>query len=77
MMNLTFQAPAGIGKSSMLKYMCMKWGGNELWGSNFDVLIFVECRTLNRLGSMTGTQFMDKGSVSNRLLTFIELYYFV
>ena len=54
------QAPAGIGKSSMLKYMCMKWGCNELWGSNFDVLIFVECRTLNRLGSMTGTQFLDK-----------------
>ena len=59
------QAPAGIGKSSMLKYMCMKWGCNELWGSNFDVLIFVECRTLNRLGSMTGTQFMDKGRNSN------------
>ena len=51
----------------MLKYMCMKWGCNELWSSNFDVLIFVECRTLNRLGSMTGTQFLDKARVSNRL----------
>ena len=57
---ITVQAPAGIGKSSMLKYMCMKWGCNELWTSNFDVLIFVECRTLNRLGSLTGRQFMSK-----------------
>lgn len=57
---ITVQAPAGIGKSSMLKYMCMKWGCSELWSSNFDVLIFVECRTLNRLGSMTGREFMSK-----------------
>jgi hypothetical protein len=57
---ITVQAPAGIGKSSMLKYMCMKWGCNELWASNFDVLIFVECRTLNRLGSMSGRQFLEK-----------------
>lgn len=52
---ITVQAPAGIGKTSMLKYMCMKWGCQELWTDNFDVLLFVECRTLNRLGPMTGT----------------------
>ncbi len=57
---ITVQAPAGIGKSSMLKYMCMKWGCDELWSSNFDVLLFVECRTLNRLGAMTGRQFLHK-----------------
>ena len=57
----------------MLKYMCMKWGCNELWGSNFDVLIFVECRTLNRLGSMTGTQFLDKVHKSNQLLIGLSL----
>ena len=45
---ITVQAPAGIGKTSMLKYMCMKWGCQELWAENFDVLLFVECRTLNR-----------------------------
>ena len=45
---ITVQAPAGIGKTSMLKYMCMKWGCQELWTDNFDVLLFVECRTLNR-----------------------------
>lgn len=45
---ITVQAPAGIGKTSMLKYMCMKWGCQELWSENFDVLLFVECRTLNR-----------------------------
>ena len=26
----------------------MKWGCQELWTDNFDVLLFVECRTLNR-----------------------------
>ncbi len=57
---ITVQAPAGIGKSSMLKYMCMKWGCDELWAANFDVLIFVECRTLNRLGNMTGKQFLSQ-----------------
>ncbi len=57
---ITVQAPAGIGKSSMLKYMCMKWGCGELWSSNFDVLLFVECRTLNRLGAMTGRDFLLK-----------------
>lgn len=57
---ITVQAPAGIGKSSMLKYMCMKWGCSELWAANFDALIFVECRTLNRLGPMTGREFMAK-----------------
>ena len=57
---ITVQAPAGIGKSSMLKYMCMKWGCEELWNSNFDVLIFVECRTLNRLGPMSGKEFLTK-----------------
>ena len=45
---ITVQAPAGIGKSSMLKYMCMKWGCHELWTDNFDIMLFVECRTLNR-----------------------------
>ena len=66
---ITVQAPAGIGKSSMLKYMCMKWGCNELWNSNFDVLIFVECRTLNRLGSMTGRKFMSEilGAIENKV----------
>jgi hypothetical protein len=44
----------------MLKYMCMKWGCDELWAENFDVLIFIECRTLNRLGPMTGRQFLQK-----------------
>ena len=44
----------------MLKYMCMKWGCEELWADNFDVLIFIECRTLNRLGPMTGRQFLQK-----------------
>lgn len=57
---ITVQAPAGIGKTSMLKYMCMKWGCQELWSENFDVLLFVECRTLNRLGAMTGRQFLEK-----------------
>ena len=52
--------PAGIGKSSMLKYMCMKWGCQELWNDNFDIMMFVECRTLNRLGKMTGRQFLEK-----------------
>ncbi len=33
-----------LGKTSMLKYMCMKWGCEELWADNFDVLIFIECR---------------------------------
>lgn len=55
---ITVQAPAGIGKSSMLKYMCMKWGCEELWSANFDVLLFIECRTLNRLGHMTGKEFL-------------------
>lgn len=44
----------------MLKYMCMKWGCDELWAENFDVLLFIECRTLNRLGAMTGRQFLQK-----------------
>lgn len=57
---ITVQAPAGIGKTSMLKYMCMKWGCQELWSENFDILLFVECRTLNRLGDMTGRQFLEK-----------------
>ena len=57
---ITVQAPAGIGKTSMLKYMCMKWGCQELWTENFDILLFVECRTLNRLGSMTGREFLEK-----------------
>ena len=57
---ITVQAPAGIGKSSMLKYMCMKWGCHELWTDNFDIMLFVECRTLNRLGSMTGEEFLKK-----------------
>ncbi|XP_071744457.1 uncharacterized protein [Lepeophtheirus salmonis] len=57
---ITVQAPAGIGKSSMLKYMCMKWGCQELWNSNFDVIAFVECRTLNRLGPLTGKEFLKK-----------------
>jgi len=57
---ITVQAPAGIGKTSMLKYMCMKWGCQELWTDNFDVLLFVECRTLNRLGPMTGREFLEK-----------------
>ena len=51
---ITVQAPAGIGKSSMLKYMCMKWGVGELWTDNFDIMMFLECRTLNRLGQMSG-----------------------
>jgi len=57
---ITVQAPAGIGKSSMLKYMCMKWGVGEMWTENFDIMLFVECRTLNRLGHMTGREFLEK-----------------
>ena len=49
---ITVQAPAGIGKSSMLKYMCMKWGCHELWTDNFDIMLFVECRTLNRYANI-------------------------
>ena len=69
---VTIQAPAGIGKSSMLKYiqivfptsfsykyvikiryMCLKWSAHELWSENFEILIFIECRTLNYIGPMT------------------------
>lgn len=57
---VTVQAPAGIGKSSMLKYMCLKWSEKELWADNFDILIFIECRTLNHLGSMTCREFISK-----------------
>lgn len=55
---ITVQAPAGIGKSSMLKYMCMKWGCDELWKAYFDYLVFVECRTLNRHGDMPASGFI-------------------
>ena len=54
------QAPAGIGKSSMLKYMCLQWSEGELWTSNFDILIFIECRTLNHLGAMSCRDFLRK-----------------
>ena len=57
---ITVSAPAGIGKSSMLKYMCLKCGLRDLWLDNFDVLIFIECRTLNHLGPMTGREFVVK-----------------
>ncbi|XP_023321296.1 NACHT, LRR and PYD domains-containing protein 12 [Eurytemora carolleeae] len=57
---ITVQAPAGIGKSSMLKYMCLKWSNRELWLENFDFLIFIECRTLNHIGSMSSKEFICK-----------------
>ena len=50
---VTIQAPAGIGKSSMLKYMCLKWSARELWAESFEILIFIECRTLNYIGATT------------------------
>ncbi|QQP49606.1 Putative LOC101236297, partial [Caligus rogercresseyi] len=69
---ITVQAPAGIGKSSMLKYMCMKWGCQELWNSNFDVIAFVECRTLNRLGHLTGKEFLRKILLDPGFEAFLE-----
>lgn len=57
---VTIQAPAGIGKSSMLKYMCLKWSAHELWSENFEILIFIECRTLNYIGPMTCREFISK-----------------
>ena len=57
---VTVQAPAGIGKSSMLKYMCLQWSEGDLWSDNFDILIFIECRTLNHLGSMSCRDFLKK-----------------
>jgi len=57
---VTVQAPAGIGKSSMLKYMCLQWSGRQLWANLFDILIFIECRTLNQLGDMTCREFISK-----------------
>ena len=57
---VTVQAPAGIGKSSMLKYMCLQWSEGELWADNFDILIFIECRTLNHLGAMSCRDFLKK-----------------
>ena len=57
---VTVQAPAGIGKSSMLKYMCLQWSEGELWTTNFDILIFIECRTLNHLGAMSCRDFLRK-----------------
>ena len=57
---VTVQAPAGIGKSSMLKYMCLQWSGRQLWANLFDILIFIECRTLNQLGDMTFREFISK-----------------
>jgi hypothetical protein len=60
----------------MLKYMCMKWGCDELWAENFDVLIFIECRTLNRLGPMTGRQFLQKFMDPIRKVVGENRYYF-
>jgi len=57
---ITVQAPAGIGKSSMLKYMCHKWSNSEMWQDNFDLLIFIECRTLNHIGSMSCKEYLAK-----------------
>ena len=57
---ITVQAPAGIGKSSMLKYMCLQWSEGLLWTDNFDILIFIECRTLNYLGPMSCKDFLKK-----------------
>ena len=57
---ITVQAPAGIGKSSMLKYMCLQWSEGLLWSENFDILIFIECRTLNYLGGMSCKDFLRK-----------------
>ena len=57
---ITVQAPAGIGKSSMLKYMCLQWSEGLLWTDNFDILIFIECRTLNYLGPMSCKEFLKK-----------------
>ena len=31
-----------------------------MWTENFDIMLFVECRTLNRLGHMTGREFLEK-----------------
>ena len=33
--------------------MCLKWSAHELWSENFEILIFIECRTLNYIGPMT------------------------
>ena len=44
----------------MLKYMCLQWSQGELWAENFDILIFIECRTLNHLGSMSCREFLKK-----------------
>ena len=44
----------------MLKYMCLQWSEGELWAENFDILIFIECRTLNHLGSMSCREFLKK-----------------
>ena len=35
------------------RYMCLKWSSHELWSENFEILIFIECRTLNYIGPMT------------------------
>ena len=44
----------------MLKYMCLQWSARQLWTDSFDILIFIECRTLNHLGSMTCREFISK-----------------
>ena len=36
-----------------IRYMCLKWSARELWSENFEILIFIECRTLNYIGPMT------------------------
>ena len=38
---------------SLVRYMCLKWSSHELWSENFEILIFIECRTLNYIGPMT------------------------
>ena len=40
--------------------MCLQWSEGELWSDNFDILIFIECRTLNHLGSMSCREFLKK-----------------
>ena len=48
-----------------IRYMCLKWSARELWSENFEILIFIECRTLNYIGPMTCRFFHSHQNICN------------
>ena len=48
--------------------MCLKWSAHELWSENFEILIFIECRTLNYIGPMTCRFFSTQIKIIQNLL---------